>query len=129
MIEECKITNEAISPRPERRSDVPESPVIPHLPNILPSSKDHFHKERFAEILSSIRSNIHHVITILPNNLQIAPHTNTEIALEEKMISVLKCASWTEYTFRPIINPPMPPLDHVLSVYSVHYNKPSKHFD
>ena len=114
--------NEAILPRPKRRSNVPKSSISPDFPNIPPSNEDHFPKERFVEILSGMPSNFNHVITILPNNLQIIPHTNTEIALEKKVVSVLKCPNWTEYTFRPIINLPVPSLDHVLGVNPVHYD-------
>ena len=129
MREQSEIMNEAISPRPERWFDVPESSVIPDLPNIPPGSENHLPKERFVEILSSMACNLHHVITVFPYNLQINPHPNTEIALEKEVVSVLQYPSWTKYTFRPIINPPVPPLDHVLSVNPVHYNKPSKHLD
>ena len=121
--------NEAIFPHPERWLDVPESSVIPDLPNIPPGCKYHLLEERFVEILSSMACNLHHVITVFPDNLQIIPHPNTEIALGKKMVSVLKCPSWTKYTFKPIINLPVSPLDHVLSVNPVHYNKPSKHLD
>ena len=81
--------NEAIPPRPERWLNVPESSVIPDFPNIPPSNEDHFPKERFVEILSGVPSNFNHAITILPNNLQINLHMNTEIALK-KVVSVLK---------------------------------------
>ena len=76
--------NEAIPPCPERRSNVSESSVILDFPNIPPSNEDHFPKERFVEILSGVPSNFNHVITILPNNLQIIPHTHAEIAQEKK---------------------------------------------
>ena len=82
--------NEAIPPCPERRSNVPESSVIPDIPNIPPSNEDHFPKERFVEILSSMACNLHHVITVFPDDLQIIPHPNTEIALEKEVVSVLK---------------------------------------
>ena len=44
--EQSNIMDEAISPRPERRLDMPECPVVPDFPNIPPSNKDHFLKER-----------------------------------------------------------------------------------
>lgn len=127
--EERYIMNETIPPCPERRPNMPESSVIPHFPNIPPSKEDHFYKKRLAEILSGMQSHFHHVIAILPNDLQIIPHTDTEIALEKEVVSVLKCPSRTENAFRPIINPPMPALNHVLGVNPVHYDQPGKHFD
>ena len=116
--------NEAIFPHPERWLDVPESSVIPNLPNIPPCSENHLPNERFVEILSSMACNLHHVITVFPYNLQINPHPNTEIALEKEVVSVLQYPSWTKYTFRPIINLPLPALNHILGVYSIHNDKP-----
>ena len=101
---------------------MPESSIIPHFPNIPPSKEEYFHKESLVEILSGMQTQFHHVIAILPNNLQIIPHTYTEITLEKEMVSVLKCPSWTENTFRPIIDLPMPPLDHVLGINPVNYD-------
>ena len=121
--------NGTIPPLPERWMDMSKSLIIPQFQNIPPCKENHFRKEWFIESPPSMQSNFHHVITILPINLQIIPHTDTEIAVEKKMVSVLKSPSWTEYTFRPIIDPPMPTLNHVLGVNPVHYDHPGKHFD
>ena len=107
---------------------VPESSVIPDLPNIPPGSENHLPKERFVEILPSMACNLHHVITVFSYNLQINPHPNTEIALEKEVVSVLKYPSWTEYTFRPIINLALPALNHILGVYSIHNDKARQTF-
>ena len=121
--------NEDIFPHPGRWLDVPERSVIPTLPNIPPCSENHLPKERFVEVLSSMASNIHHVITVFPYNLQVIPHACTEIALEKEVVSVLQNPSRTKNTFWSLINPPIPPLDHVFSVNPVHYYKPSKHLN
>ena len=129
MREQSKIMNEAIPPCPERWLNVPESSIIPDLPNIPPGRENHLPKERLVEIIPSMMSNFHHIITIFPLNLQIVPHANTKIALEKEVIFVLQYPSRTKNTFWSLINPPMPPLNHVLGVNPVHYNKPSKHLD
>ena len=129
MREQSEIMNESISPCSERWLDVPESSVISDHPNIPPGSKNHLRKERFVELLSSMVGNLHHVLTVFPDNLQIDPDSSTEIALEKKVVSVLQDPSWTQNTLWTLINLPLPPLNHVLSINHVHYNKPSKHLD
>ena len=95
MGKQSEIMNESISPCSEGRLDVPESSVISYLPNIPPSSKNHLRKERFVELLSSMEGNLHHVLTVFPVNLQIAPDASTEVAQEEKVVSVLQYPCWT----------------------------------
>ena len=91
---QSEIMDESISPCSEGWLDVPESSVISDLPNIPPGSKNHLRKERFVELLSSMEGNLHHVLTVFPFNLQIAPDASTEVAQEEKVVSVLQNPCW-----------------------------------
>ena len=122
MRKQSEIMNESISPCSEGRLDVPESSVISNLPNVPPGSKHHFSKERLVEFLFSMQGNLHHILTVFPKNLQVDPYASTEIALEEKMISVLQSPCWAKNTLWSIINLPFPSLNHVLGVNPVHYD-------
>lgn len=60
-----------------------EDPSIPGNPNIPAYSENHFSKQRLAEA-PCLYINIPHIISQWLLDLQIIPHSATEIALENK---------------------------------------------
>ena len=112
--------NEASSPFGKRWSDMLETFIIPHQPNIPPGSEHHFSKERFIERLPGHLGNVKHVRAIVPINLQICPDSSTEIALKEEMISVFQVMCWAKHTLRSILDMPVPSDNHVFGVETIH---------
>jgi hypothetical protein len=61
---------------------------IPNLPNVPACNKSHFQEKEFPKTLGG-RSNLEHIITTLPFDLQIVPSPDTTITLEKQMLSIL----------------------------------------
>ena len=58
--------DKTISPLSEGRSNIPESFIISNFPDIPPSKKHHFRKERLIELLPSMACNLNHILIVGP---------------------------------------------------------------
>ena len=129
MGKQRNVMNKTCSPPSKGRGYVPEDSIIPHRPDIPTSKKDHFSKERLLKVPSCSISNGSHVITMRPAHLQISPYPAAEVTWEEEVISVLFSLSGAQHTMITIRDIPMPSLQHILGIKSIHDEHPSKEFD
>ena len=115
FIETCPLTSENLG--------------IPDDPDIPAGNKHYFSEEGLIKTPPCLDDKIQHRVTSRPINLQIVPNSDTEIAVEKEMVSGFSCLKGAELTSNTIIHVPVPPINHILSVESVHDEHPSKNLD
>lgn len=108
--------SEASSPSTKSRSFISENFVISSVPNIPPCSKHHLSKEWLGKVFPGLDSNISHILSSMPVNLQIIPDSDTKITLKEKMVPVLPRMGRAKNIIMSISYIPVPPLQHILGV-------------
>ena len=113
----------------ETRSLISEYFGISDDPNIPASNENHFREKGLIKTSSSLSNQLHHGGASRPINLQIIPDPDTEIAVEEQVISGFSNLQGTKPTMDPIIHVPVPSLNHVLGVPPVHNKHPCKDLD
>ena len=127
MGEQSNIMHKPTPPPCKRRPLMLKHPRIPYHPDMPPSCENYLSKKRLIERSLGLVGDLSHVSPRQPFNLKEVPNPVAEITHEEKMVSILHKVCMTENTIWAIINFPMPALNHVLCIYSIHHHKPSKH--
>ena len=112
FIETCPLTSEDLG-----ISDDADIPI---------GNKHYFGEKGLVKTSPCLDDQISHRISSRPINLQIIPNSDTEIAVEKEMVSGFSYLKGAEPTSNTIIHVPVPPINHILSVESVHDEHPSK---
>lgn len=83
--------NNSTSPFVETRPFMPKNLSIPDYPIVLAGNEYHLSEERLCKIPFSLHDYAAHVISLSPIYLKIVPHSDTQIAFKEQMVSILSC--------------------------------------